>query len=349
MHYLNRKIIIFYQGITIFKERLMMKKVTFKEAIGERLAHDICEIQNEDIKRVAFKRNHTISVDDEQYLSRLGKKHFYVLEDGDDHLIHEEDAARIMFETINNGHFLESDIAMGKINFLAKTDGFFQVDSHLLTNFNLLGNISAACINNMSYVKKGQVVASMRIISLFTTKQHIDKIKNFNHAQAMFRILPIKASNIHQITTGSEVASALVEDGFKPKLDDKLNTFDLTINNYQVVIDDKFEITNKITGALNAGADLILVTGGMSVDPDDLTPGAIKDSGANIITYGTPIIPGSMFLYSTHKDAVILGLPGAVIFEQTTAFDLLLPYALTKTNIDQKDIMMMAVGGLLDG
>lgn len=325
-----------------------MKKVQFKEAIGEQLAHDICEIKGQKIKQVAFKRGHIIRHEDEDYLLELGKQNFFVLEAGDEDLIHEEDAARIMFDTINNGDFTATNVSMGKISFLAKHDGFFCVNPKLLADFNYLGAISAASINQMRYVQKGQEVASMRIIPLFTTSAHIKQIKNFAHAQDMFKILPITNTNIHQITTGSEVASGRIQDGFKPKLTQILQQFQLDIAKYSVITDEKDLITAQILEAKASGAKLILVTGGMSVDPDDLTPGAIKATGANIITYGTPIIPGSMFLYAELDGTPILGLPGAVIFEDKTAFDLLLPYALTNTEISNYEIMQMSVGGMLN-
>lgn len=326
-----------------------MRKVDFKTAIGERLAHDICEIKGQDLKQVAFKRGHLIKVKDMAYMLELGKKHFYILEEGDEQLVHEEDAATAMFETINNGDFYPSNISMGKISFFANKDGFFKVDKKLLADFNYLGEISAASIPNMRYVTKGQEVASMRIIPLFTTHQKIEQIKSFGNANKIFEIATIKNTNIHQITTGSEVASGLIEDGFKPKLKQILNTYNLSVSNYTIITDDKLKITEQILKAKANGAELILVTGGMSVDPDDLSPGAIKDSNANIITYGTPIIPGSMFLYGLLDGTPILGLPGAVIFERKTAFDLLLPYALTNTEITNYQIMEMSTGGLLNG
>ncbi len=326
-----------------------MKKVNFENAIGERLAHDICEIKGQEIKQVAFKRGHLITADDHDYLAELGKQHFFILEDGDEHFVHEEDAALTMFDTINNGDFTCTNVSMGKISFIANVDGFFKVDKKLLTDFNYMGEISAASISNMQYVTTGQEVASMRIIPLFTTMDKLNQIKNFENAKQMFAISPIENTKISQITTGSEVASRLIEDGFKSKLDLILGRYNLRINDYSVVTDDKSLIEKSILEAKANGAELILVTGGMSVDPDDLTPGAIKGSGANIITYGTPIIPGSMFLYGVLDGTPILGLPGAVIFETKTAFDLLLPYALTNTEISNYQIMEMSVGGMLNG
>ncbi len=325
-----------------------MRKVKFNEALNQKLAHDICEIKGQDIKQVAFKRGHLITQDDQEYLAELGKQHFYILEAGDENLVHEEDAAYVMFDTINNGDFTCTTVSMGKISFLAKHDGFFVVDPELLTNFNLLGDISAACIKPMTYVTAGTEVASMRIIPLFTTTEHLTLIKNFKNAKEMFQIKPIITTNIHQITTGSEVANGLIADGFKPKLDEILSKFNLTISEYSVVTDQKDLISTEILKAKASGADLILVTGGMSVDPDDLTPGAIKAAKTDIITYGTPIIPGSMFLYGLLEQTPIMGLPGAVIFEKQTAFDLLLPYALTNTEITKHEIMAMSIGGMLN-
>ncbi len=325
-----------------------MKKVSFKQAIGQALAHDICEIKGQTIKRAAFKRGHIINVDDEAYLRELGKQHFYVLEDGDEHLIHEEDAATIMFDLFNNGDFYPSPISMGKISFHAKKDGYFSVNKQALIELNMLGDISAACIDDLTYVKAGSEVASMRIIPLFTDEQKIASIKALPLNFPLFTIKPVCIEKVALITTGSEVANGLIADGFKPKLDTKLANYCVQISNYQVITDDIRQITKAIENVQQTAPDLILVSGGMSVDPDDLTPGAIKASGANIITYGTPIIPGSMFLYGYLDTATIIGLPGAVIFEEKTAFDLLLPYALTKTPISNREIMEMAIGGLLN-
>lgn len=322
-----------------------MRKVNFTEALRMPLAHDICEIKGQEIKRAAFKRGHIITEEDENYLLELGKQHFYVLEEGDENLIHEEDAAMHMYKHFANDDFKPSPISMGKISFIANTEGFFRVNKQLLTDLNMLGEISAACKPDFKYVKAGSEVASMRIIPLFTTTDKLDEISKL--ANNLFSISKINVNNISLITTGSEVASGKIEDGFKPKLDQILSSFNLTIQDYTVVTDDKKLITAKIIDSLEKNPDVILVTGGMSVDPDDLTPGAIKGSGANIITYGTPIIPGSMLLYGLINGIPIMGLPGAVIFEQKTAFDMLLPYALTNTPITKSEIMEMCVGGML--
>ncbi|MFV0246697.1 MAG: molybdopterin-binding protein [Mycoplasmatales bacterium] len=323
-----------------------MIRVNLQEAIGYPLAHDIVSIK-ETSKEVAFKRGHIIKDKDQKLLLSLGKQNIYILEPSDNNLIHEEDAAFIIFDTINNNDFICSEVSLGKVSFIANKEGFFTVNKELITKFNMLGDISLASIKDMTYVNKGDIVASVRIIPLFTTTSHIDLIKSFKDAKDMFSILTITNTNIHQITTGSEVYSKKIEDAFKPTIENKLEKFGLKVSSYNVVSDDKELIKEQINDSLSLGANIILVTGGMSVDPDDLTPGAIKDTGSNIIAYGTPIIPGSMFLYSKHNNTYILGLPGAVIFEDITAFDLLLPYALVNKHISKEDIMSMSVGGLL--
>ncbi len=325
-----------------------MKKVSFKDAINQHLAHDICEIKGTTTKRVAFKRNHLIKKEDEEKFLELGKKNFYILEKGDEDLIHEEDAANIIADKCNqNNHFYKSDISMGKINLLANKEGFFKVSHEDLINLNLLGDISCSSISNYTYVKKGDLIASMRIIPLFTTKSKIKQINNLKTKEDIFQIIEPKIKKVAIVTTGSEIFSGKIKDGFYPRLKEKLENFNLHIKK-QVLVDDKKEdITKAILEFENKGYDLILATGGMSVDPDDLTPGAIKDSGANIISYGTPIIPGSMFLLSYLNNSTILGLPGAVIYEEKTAFDVLLPKVLLKEKLTNYDVQSFAIGGIL--
>ncbi len=325
-----------------------MKKVAFKDAVNQRLAHDICEIEGQTIKRVAFKRNHLITDKDEEVFLKLGKKHFYVLENGDDNLIHEEDAARVLADKCNqNQQFNQSNVSMGKINLMAQTNGFFKVSATDLINLNLLGEISCGSISNYSYVQTNDLVASMRIIPLFTTKAKIKAINELQTSTDIFQIIKPKVTKIGVITTGSEVFSGKVTDGFYPRLQEKLGQFDLTISKQVFVDDQKKEITAAINQFEQDGYDLILVTGGMSVDPDDLTPGAIKATGANIISYGSPVIPGSMFLVAYLNQATVLGLPGAVIYEKRTAFDVVLPQVLLKERLTNYDIQSLAIGGIL--
>ncbi len=325
-----------------------MKKVAFKAAVNHHLAHDICEIEGQTIKRVAFKRNHLITDNDEELFLKLGKKHFYILEAGDENLIHEEDAARVLAAKCNqNQQFNQSDVSMGKINLTARTNGFLKVSPNDLINLNLLGEISCGSIANYSYVQAGDLIASMRIIPLFTTKEKITAINELQTSADIFQIIKPQVSKIGVITTGSEVFSGRVTDGFYPRLQEKLAHFDSTITKQVFVDDQKNDITAAIIDFEQAGYDLILVTGGMSVDPDDLTPGAIKDSGAKIVSYGSPIIPGSMFLIAYLNNATIVGLPGAVIYEKRTAFDVVLPQILLKEKLTNYDIQSLAIGGIL--
>ena len=115
-----------------------------------------------------------------------------------------------------------------------------------------------------------------------------------------------------------------------------------------VICDDKSdEITKNILCFLNKGVDLVLVTGGMSVDPDDKTPLAIKNTGAKIVSYGAPVLPGAMFLLSYMDDGrAILGLPGCVMYAKRTIFDLVIPRVLADIKVDEKFLNNLGNGGL---
>lgn len=323
-----------------------MKKVYIDEAIGSPLAHDICKVTSTS-KEVKFNRGHVIQESDKEEFLNLGKEHFYILETGDENLVHEEDAARILALKCNNGDFYESEVSLGKISLLAKKDGYFKVNKEDLINLNMLGDISAACIDNYTYVKSGDVVCSMRIIPLYTTQEKIDSINNLSFTNEIFKVEEIKIHKVGLITTGNEIFKGKIQDKMKPKIDSILSEFSLSISSQTIVQDNKTQITSTLKEHLEQDYDLILLSGGMSVDPDDLTPGAIKESGVDIITYGSPIIPGSMILLGYYKDKTILGVPGGVIFDNKTAFDLLLPKVLLKEKYTKEEIMSMCVGGLL--
>ncbi len=326
-----------------------MKVVKFEEAIGQKLAHDICQITTSGTKKVAFKKGYIIKQEDKDLLFSLGKENFYILEENDDDLLHEDDIANFIFDTFNNGDFIASNITMGKINFVANKEGYFKVDSQSLINLNMLGELSVASISNYTYVKKGDVVASARLVPLFCNKDKLKQIENIklNTNINMFEIKEIQIKKIGLITTGNEILSGTIKDGFKSKITSKLEPFNLQINEQVIVGDDENKIIDSIKIFNKNGYDLILLTGGMSVDPDDKTPGSIKKSGTNIILYGTPIIPGSMFLLGYLKDSTVLGLPGGMLFDNKTAFDIYLPKILLKEKYTKEEMIKKCVGGIL--
>lgn len=323
----------------------MMKKIKTTEAVGCVLQHDITEIIPGEFKGRAFKKGHIITEEDIPHLLRLGKDHIFVFELGEDK-IHENEGAMILGKLGQGENIsLGSEIKEGKINFNSSIDGILKVDSEKLFELNMLGEISFATLPNNVPVKKGELVGGARIIPLVIEKEKMDRAKSLIK-DPILNVRPYKKYKVGIITTGNEVFYGRIEDKFGPVILEKLKPYNSEIIGQAFCPDDKEIIKEKAREFLDKGATMIIFTGGMSVDPDDMTPTSIIELGGELISYGAPVLPGSMFLLSYLGDIPMMGLPGCVMFAKKTVFDLVLERVMTGERLTKADIMRYATGGL---
>lgn len=321
-----------------------MKTVKTVDAVGMILCHDITKIVPGEFKGVAFKKGHIITEEDVPELLKLGKDNLFVWEHIEGTL-HENDAAiRIKEHTAGCGLDF-SAIKEGKIDFLAAEDGLLKVDVDELLKINSLREIVIATLHNNTPVKKGTKVAGTRVIPLVINEEKILEMEKISKKE-IIKVLPIKQKKVAIITTGNEVFYGRITDKFGPILTRKVNEYGCEVVYHTFSSDDKEMIKEKIAEALNSEAEVILCTGGMSVDPDDRTPLAIREMGGELITYGSPVLPGAMLLLAYHGEKAILGLPGCVMHSKRTAFDLVLPRILTDEKLTFEDIAKYGHGGL---
>lgn len=323
----------------------MMKKIKTTEAVGHVLQHDITEIIPGEFKGRAFKKGHIITEEDIPHLLRLGKDHIFVFELGEDKL-HENKGAMILGKLGQGENIsLGSEIKEGKINFNSSIDGILKVDSEKLFELNMLGEISFATLPNNIPVKKGELVGGARIIPLVIEKEKMDRAKSLIK-DPILNVRPYKKYKVGIITTGNEVFYGRIKDKFGPVILEKLKPYNSEIIGQALCPDDKEIIKEKAREFLDKGATMIIFTGGMSVDPDDMTPTSIIELGGELISYGAPVLPGSMFLLSYLGDIPMMGLPGCVMFAKKTVFDLVLGRVMTGERLTKADIMRYATGGL---
>ena len=323
----------------------MMKKIKTTEAVGHVLQHDITEIIPGEFKGRAFKKGHIITEEDIPHLLRLGKDHIFVFELGEDK-IHENEGAMILGKLGQGENIsLGSEIKEGKINFNSSIDGILKVDSEKLFELNMLGEISFATLPNNIPVKKGELVGGARIIPLVIEREKMDRAKALIKSPIL-NVRPYKKYKVGIITTGNEVFYGRIEDKFGPVILEKLKPYNSEIIGQALCPDDKEIIKEKAREFLDKGATMIIFTGGMSVDPDDMTPTSIIELGGELISYGAPVLPGSMFLLSYLGDIPMMGLPGCVMFAKKTVFDLVLGRVMTGEKLTKADIMRYATGGL---
>lgn len=321
-----------------------MKKIHIRDAIGMTLCHDITEM-NAGFKGVAFKRGHVVQEEDIAHMLRIGKQHIYVWEEQAGE-IHEDDCARRMaaMAPVEGAHY--TDPAEGKVLLLADKKGLFRVNRMLLNRINSIGDITICTLPDHYPVEVGDRLASMRIVPLVTQEKEIIEAENLCAGEKLLDLRPYQHRSVGVIITGSEVYHGRVQDKFAPVIRKKLERYPCEILGIQVCDDDLEMIHAAAKEHLRNGADLLILTGGMSVDPDDLTPAAIRKLEADIVSYGVPSQPGNMTLVAYLGDIPVLGIPGAAIKLPTTVFDVLLPQVFSGDKISKEELISLGDGGL---
>lgn len=325
-----------------------MKLVKTVDAVGYVLQHDITQILPGEFKGRAFKKGHIIKEEDIPVLLSLGKDNIYVFELGEVG-IHENDAAVILGE-LGKGDkvYTDDEIKEGKINFHSEVDGILKVNSEKLLELNMLGEISFATLPNNYPVSKGDLIAGARVIPLVVSKEKMEMAKSIIK-EPILSVAPFITYKVGIITTGNEVFYGRIEDKFGKVIYQKMQEYDCEILGQKICPDNKEEIKKAAREFLDMGATMLVFTGGMSVDPDDLTPSSIMEMGGELVTYGSPVLPGSMFLLSYLGDIPMMGLPGCVMYGKRTVFDLVLSRVMTGERLTTRDIMMYGTGGLCQG
>ncbi len=322
-----------------------MKQIVTTEAVGQVLCHDITRIVKDVSKGVAFKKGHIIQEEDIPKLLALGKDHVYIWEQQTG-MIHENDAAAILRDISINANMYASVPSEGKIELVAAENGLLKVDSNRLKKINAIGEIIIASRHGNFPVKTGDKVAAMRIIPLMIEEEKMRVAQELAGNTPLFALLPFKRKKAAIITTGNEVFHQRIKDTFTPVIIEKLAEYDCEVFSHIVTPDDKNLTASAIADAIKLGAELVICTGGMSVDPDDLTPSAIRQSSAEVVTYGAPILPGAMFMLAYHNNIPIVGLPGCVMYCKRTVFDLVLPRLLANDRLKANDLTGLGEGGL---
>jgi molybdenum cofactor synthesis domain-containing protein len=324
----------------------MLKKVKLENAVGQVIAHDMTKVDPGKYKGPRFRRGHVVKEEDLPELRLMGKEHIYVLE-GDDGLIHEEEAALRIGRAVAAPDFQLSRPKEGRVNIISPIHGLLKTDLALLKEINSIDNIVLAARHNNSVCQPGDIVAGTKIVPLLIEESVLAGIEKLcSQKGKVFRVLPFHKKKAGAVITGGEVFKGLIKDRFGSIIKAKVEAFGSSIYRQTIVPDDEEIIGNTIKEMAEQGCDLIFVAGGLSVDPDDVTVEGVEKSGAEIISYGAPVMPGAMFLNAKLGDIPVLGAPGAVIFRQTTVVDLVLPRVLAGESVSKEDIADFGNGGL---
>ena len=325
-----------------------MKLIKTVDAAGHVLCHDLTQIIPGEYKGARFRKGHIVTEEDIPVLLSMGKENLYIFE-LDEGMVHENEAAEVLCEICKGYNMNRGEVKEGKIELTADCDGVFLLDTERLNRINSIDEIMIATRKGSTAVKKGEKLAGTRVIPLLISEERLSKAKAVMNGEPIMSVEPYKLKKAAVVTTGSEVFHGRIEDRFTPVLIEKLKAFGIEVVRH-IVTDDGLENVTEAINKARPGADIVLCTGGMSVDPDDNTPGAVKASGAEIITYGAPVLPGAMFLLGYYSDGVpVLGLPGCVMYAKATIFDLVMPRIAAGIRLTKADFVAYGGGGLCLG
>ena len=321
-----------------------MKKIRVENAEGMTLCHDITAMRD-GFKGAAFKRGHVITAEDIPQLLDIGKKSIFVWEENAGE-IHEEDAALRMaaMAQVELAHY--TGPSEGKVQLMADQRGMLRVDTELQLELNSIGDITITSLPDHYPVEAGARIASMRIVPLVTQEEQIIRAEELCRGKKLFDLRPYKQKKVGVIITGSEIYSGRIKDKFEPVARRKLEKYPAEILGVTICDDELSMLVSAAEKFLEQGAEVLIFSGGMSVDPDDLTPTAIRTLGAYVISHGVPSQPGNMTLVAYLGDVAVLGVPGAAISMPTTIFDALLPQVFTGDKLTKEDLIRLGNGGL---
>ena len=326
-----------------------MREIKTENAVGHVLCHDMTQIIPGVTKDARFRKGHVVAAEDIPVLLSMGKETLYVWEKTPGTL-HEDEAAERLRALCQGKHMRATAPKEGKIELISEIAGLLRVDAARLEAVNGIDGLMIATRHGMAPVKAGDKLAGMRVIPLVIDEAKLIAAERLCGPSPLLEVLPYRLKTAAVVTTGNEVAKGLIQDSFTPVLVRKLAAYGIEVTRRSTPGDGRDAITAEVNAAHAAGVGLILCTGGMSVDPDDRTPGAIQDSGCGIVSYGAPVLPGAMFLLGYFDDGTpVMGLPGCVMYAKTTIFDLMLPRIAAGVRVAKRDLVKLGHGGLCLG
>lgn len=327
---------------------MKIKLLKTEESAGRIICHDITRIEKGSFKGAAFKKGHCIREEDIPVLLDLGKNHIYALEleAGD---LHEDEAGQRVASAVQGSGLEAKGPSEGRFNLIAARRGLLKIDVARLSRINEISDVIVSTLHSGVHVEKGEIVAAVKVVPLVVPDALVRRVEEVCAGEKVVSVIPYHKHRIGLVITGREVAEGRIKDGFAPVLLDKSKFYGLAEPVIRFAVDDTALISGEIIDLLNDGCTFVIVTGGMSVDPDDVTPAAIKQTGATLVKYGAPILPGAMFLLAYKDDIPVVGLPACAMYFRTTVLDVIMPRLLAGEKVTAADIGSLGHGGLCRG
>jgi molybdenum cofactor synthesis domain-containing protein len=323
-----------------------IRKVRVEDAIGMVLGHDMTKIAPGEYKGPLFKKGHIVCEEDIPYLKDIGKEHIFLI-DLTAGQVHENDAIARIARAVTGSNVVTTEPSEGRINIKAAKDGLLKVNREAVTAINTVEHAVVSTRHDNSLVKRGDMLAGIKVVPLVVDESMVRSVENIaGKYNGVISVQPLRNLKVGAVITGNEVYYGRIKDKYAPVFAEKIAHYGATLSEIVFQPDDRDRIAASIMAFKEQGMDVVIATGGMSVDPDDVTPDAIRATGAQVVSYGAPVLPGAMFMLAYHGDTVIMGMPGCGMYSKITVFDLIFPRVLAGEWLTKQDIAVLGYGGL---
>jgi len=326
----------------------MLKRVKAEEAVGMILGYDVTQVIPGLKKGPVFKKGHRIREEDIKVFLDTGNEYIWVidLKEGE---LHEDEAAMELAKSVSGENLRFESGGEGRVLIKAERDGLLKVERDLLEELNFRGDFVLSTLRNNTPCKEGDLVGVAKVIPLIIREEELKWVKERFSERKVLYLKPYRQRKAGIIVTGDEVYFGRIKDGFDQQVLPKLKEYGVTVFKKLVLPDDPQKIAQAIRELIKEGCDLLILTGGLSVDPGDVTREGVKLAGASILNYGAPVVPGTNFLYALLDEVDILGLPACVYYNRRTVFDVVLPRILASERLSREEIRRLGYGGLCLG
>lgn len=329
-----------------------LRSIRVEESADKTALHDMTRIVPGKSKGAEFSRGQKITVGDICRLQQMGRQYVYVEEDNppQELWVHENEAALSFAAALaGEGVTFEGAPREGKIDLVSGREGLFVVEDGRLEQFNMISGVMCASRRSGLPTASGRSLAGVRAIPLFLPRRDFERAMAVLASGPIFQVLPMRKARVGIIVTGTEVFQGLIEDKFAPIITSKVEAYGCSVVGSIIAPDDRHVISRAAVRLMEAGADLLVTTAGLSVDPDDVTRGALSDAGAVDMLYGAPILPGAMTLLARIGQVQVMGVPACALYFKTTSFDMLLPRLLAGLQVTRRDLARLGHGSFCLG
>ncbi|MCC6315368.1 MAG: molybdopterin-binding protein [Thermomicrobiales bacterium] len=291
-----------------------------------------------------FAKGHRLTAEDAATLAELDEPiHAVQLEPGE---IHEDQAALRLAAAVAGPGLERRGPSQSRYNLVAAHKGQVRVDVDRLRAINRVPGMAVFTLHNRVATVPGKVVTGVKITPVATPESALVAAERIAAGEPIVQVAPFQPLVVGVIS--SEGMSDRVRQRFRDIVTRKMGWYGARVLRF-VEVPPEADAVGEAVAALRAdGADVILSAGGNTIDPLDPALAALQRMGAEMVRFGAPVHPGSMFWMAYLDETPVVNLASCGMYAKASVADLVLPTVMSGARVDIDELADLGYGGLLD-